>query len=99
MPLFFFDMDDRDPDQVGVDLPSVNEARNEATRLVSDMAKDHPETLWDRGEWRLTVTDDERLSLFQLVIVTIDAPVSTTAGHTPGTALVRKPDQMAGRSN
>lgn len=52
MARYFFDFEAEAPDEVGVDLPSFAAAREEAARLISDMAKDHPERLFADGAWQ-----------------------------------------------
>ena len=43
MPLFYFDVRDNDrllPDEDGLELPGVEEARHEAARALAEIAKD-----------------------------------------------------------
>lgn len=75
MSMYYFSIETETPDDVGVDLPSVDAARDEAARLISDMVKDHPERLWADGAWQLTVSDDQCLSLFQVTLAVTEAPV------------------------
>jgi hypothetical protein len=60
-----------------IDLPSVQDARREATKMACAAISENSDTFWRTREWQLTVTDERGLNLFSLLILAADAP----AGH------------------
>lgn len=73
VPKYFFHVEGG-PDDLGVDLPSIAEARLEAARYVGDMLRDDPNTFWNTGDLHMWVTDASGLTLFALRVTTTDAP-------------------------
>ena len=57
-----------------IDLSSVQDARREAAKMVCAAMTDHSDRFWRTREWQLTVTDENGLSLFSLLILAADAP-------------------------
>lgn len=68
MPRYFFHVEDhlRFPDEDGTFLRDLDAARIEAVRVAGAMLTDHAASFWDKGEWRVVVTDDRQLILFSL---------------------------------
>lgn len=73
MPRYFFDVKDgRDfPDVEGSIYADLSAARIEAVRYSGEILKDMPDRFWDFEEWTMTVSDDNRIPLFQLRFMTI----------------------------
>ena len=62
------------PDNDGVELSSLSEARIHAVRCASDYLRDRPEIVWLGEEFRIEVTNKSRRLLFTFVAVGVDAP-------------------------
>ena len=91
MPLYFFDIADANtaiPCQ-GAELSSLAEARCFALKYAGQVLCDQPASFWTDDEWVLTVSDEHHLTMFVIVISTLDAP----AAGQPATRRVI--DQMA----
>lgn len=75
MPHYFFHRLDGgfDPDQEGSDLKDEREARFEAIQFAAGTVKDHPEMVWDGGEMRVEVTDENGRVVTTVVVMAIDA--------------------------
>lgn len=76
MPRFFFHLDDGTPASIddGVELPDLGAAREMALRYLGQSLANGPDDFWSHGEWRLTVTDENRLTHFTLHVVATEAP-------------------------
>jgi hypothetical protein len=76
LPLYFFNVDDGDSDldSEGTELKNLAVAKCEAVKLAGRIICDAGDTFWDRAEWRLTVTDEKGLSLFELYILGTESP-------------------------
>ena len=74
MPTFHFHTDDQ-RDHDGTELPSLQAAKCEAVKVAGRVICDEADEFWDKAVWTLTVADDRGLTLFQLQIVGIEAPV------------------------
>ena len=85
MPRFYFHTENggSHPDEEGVVLSGLDEARHEAARALGEMVRDQPDTFWIQGGLRLTVTDDRGLVLFVLDAVPTIAPSGGTADDAP----------------
>lgn len=70
-----------DPDVVGHEIASISEARTMAVRYASEMLRDHPTVVWAGEDFRVEVTDDERLQLFTVIVLGIDAPVVAATSY------------------
>ena len=74
VPRFFFHANaDRDP--IGLELPSVAEAKREAILYAAGLISDLAASFWDSREFLLTVTDENGLTLLTLHLVGTEAPV------------------------
>lgn len=78
MPRFFFHVDDGEPfvDRQGTELPDMAAAREEAVRFAAALLRDQAERFWDMTEWRVRVTDDADLTLFDLTFFGTQAPAA-----------------------
>jgi hypothetical protein len=76
MPRFFFHLDDGTPASTdeSVELPDLGAARELALRYLGQSLSEGPSVFWSRGDWRLTVTDESRLTLFSVHVVATEAP-------------------------
>ena len=63
-----------DPDYDGLELASMDEARVEAVRFASAVMKDHPTLVWHGEDFRVEVTNENRMLLFTVVVVGVDSP-------------------------
>ncbi len=81
MPRFHFHLaDGRDyPDEEGIVLPSITDARRLALMYMSEVLRDAASQPLPEQDWLLEVTTEEGLTLFTLNMFGIDAPV--TGGH------------------
>lgn len=76
MPRFYFHSEDgrRFPDEVGTDLADVDAVRVEAVRVMADILKGNAEEFWNTRAWRLTVADENGLTLLMLDVSATLAP-------------------------
>lgn len=63
-----------DPDNEGIELANISLAREYAVRAAADYMHDHPEIVGLGDEFRLEVTNKDRLILFTLIVMGVDAP-------------------------
>jgi hypothetical protein len=72
---YYFHVRDRHsaPDEEGVEFPDVKAARAEAIRASGEMLRDCRSDLWDSGEWRMVVADQDGNTVFTLRITAEDA--------------------------
>lgn len=75
MPRYFFNIqkDNHVPDNVGVELKDLAEARTEAVRLMGEDLKDHPNALWNDEQWHVQVSDERGLILFTVYSTAIES--------------------------
>jgi hypothetical protein len=75
---FFFNLAGavHDPDNEGVDLPTLSDARIEAVRFVGELLKDRPQLVWMGDEVRVEITDGNQLLLFTVIAAGVDAPAA-----------------------
>lgn len=74
---FFHVHDGKDfEDLQGTELPDIRAARREAVRFACALLADDAGEFWDHGEWKLRVTDDRQLTLFELLFISIEAPAT-----------------------
>jgi hypothetical protein len=87
MPRFYFHTEDGgvQPDEDGVDVISMADARRQAVRMLGELLQEQPERFLEDGGLKLTVTDERGLVLFVLDASATDAP----AGAAPR---ARRPD-------
>ncbi len=64
----------RDPEQVGLELASLSDAKIEAARFVAELMRDRPEAVWQDEDLRVEVSDETGLLLFTIIVLGIDAP-------------------------
>lgn len=76
MPRYFFDRKDGgfDPDEDGTELRDLNAARIEAVNFAAGTIKDRPDYVWDGKEFRVEVSDANRLLLYTVVVLGIASP-------------------------
>ena len=76
MPRYHFHSADgsRDPDLEGTELENDQAAQQAAVAYAGAMLKDDPMLLWEKGSWRVEVTDEEGVLLFTVVTLAMDAP-------------------------
>jgi hypothetical protein len=73
--LFFFNLAGAvyDPDVVGVELPTLVEARSQAAIHAGELLRDRPGLAWEGEELRVEVTDENQLVLFTVIIFGVEA--------------------------
>ena len=76
MPRFFFHVADSVlvPDEEGTELADLAAARVEAVTVAGAMLRDHAPEFWNSGEWKVIVTDEDRLILFSICCQALAAP-------------------------
>jgi hypothetical protein len=86
MPRFFFNQIDGEykPDDEGLEFPSIDDARTEAVRYAGEVLCHQPGIIWQGDDFRIEVTDGDKLLLFTLIVVGVDAP---TGGRSTNSAL------------
>ena len=72
---FFFNLAGAiyDPDNEGVELPSMSAARTMAVQAAAELIRDRPELVWRGEEVRVEVTNSEQLVLFTVIVFGVDA--------------------------
>ena len=63
-----------DPDNDGHELDSIADARVAAVRFAGEYLRDNPEVAWTGDEFRVEVTNSDRLLLFTFIALGVDAP-------------------------
>ena len=68
MPRYYFDIVDGSEfiDTEGTELADLAAARIEAVRLSAEVLKEMPERFWHSALWKMTVLDEDRVTLFVL---------------------------------
>jgi hypothetical protein len=69
MPRYYFHVEDdqTDVDELGVELPNLETARNEAVRTAGEILRDGAaKSLWTGKPWRMWVTQSPAPSGFEL---------------------------------
>lgn len=66
-----------DPDNEGSEIGSSNEARAEAVRYAGEILRGHPALVWHGEDFRIEVTDDQRMLLFTVTVIGMDSPPTT----------------------
>ncbi len=64
------------PDNKGLELSSLSDARIHAVKFASDHLRDRPELVWLGDEFRVEVTGGDREMLFTFIAVGVDAPAA-----------------------
>lgn len=62
------------PDDKGVEIANMSDARIRAVRFANEHLNQRPELVWLGEEFRVEVTNDEGHLLFTFVAVGVDAP-------------------------
>jgi hypothetical protein len=75
-----------DEDRIGQELNSIDDARREAVRIVTEVLRDNPDAIWKGGEFRVEVTDKNRLVLFTVMVVGVDSAAVLLASSNDGSA-------------
>ena len=78
MPKFYFHTNGLE-DREGLQLKSVQVAKCEAMKLAGLIVCDDVTDIWENAEWTVTVTDERRLTLFELRVLGTDAPATVPA--------------------
>lgn len=76
---YFFHTEDGHtfPDEEGTELPDLQSACIEATKVLGEFMKERPREFWAHDYLSLRVTDDEGLILFSLQLsVTLSAAIN-----------------------
>ncbi|MFL6762449.1 MAG: DUF6894 family protein [Sphingomicrobium sp.] len=76
MARYYFNIDDGAgiEDTVGMELSSLAEAKCEAVSYAGRLICDHAGRFWNSGDWNMTVTNENGLSLFSLQLVGTESP-------------------------
>ena len=76
MPRYFFHVHDGSdfPDLQGTTLEDDNAARIEAVRFSGALLRQGAENFWNGQEWSMRVTDEEDLTLFELMFTATCSP-------------------------
>ena len=67
------------PDNEGLELAQLSDAREHAVRAAAEYIRDRHEIVWLGEEFRMEVTNGDRLILFTLIVVGVDAPAIRAA--------------------
>jgi len=86
MPRFHFHAEDGGgyPDEEGVELAGLSDARRQAVRMLGELLREQPDRFWEAGGLVLTVTDDRGLVLFVLDASATLAPAAGGSQHLRG---------------
>jgi hypothetical protein len=84
MPRYFYNVDDGAsiPDRDGIELADLKAAKCEAIKYAGRLICDAHTSFWHMDDWRLTVTNEDHLTLFTLIFASIDSPSSMAAQAT-----------------
>ena len=74
MARYFFQVHDGTdyPDEEGIELPSLQAARERAVRYAGELLLCSTPSFWDGGDWSMDVTNDQGLTLFTLHFAATD---------------------------
>lgn len=61
------------PDNEGVELDSLEDARCYAVKMIAEVLCTSPERYWEAETYRVTAADERGLTLFTVEIVSTDA--------------------------
>lgn len=94
MPRYFFHLADghRDFDEAGTELENDQAAQLAAVQFAGELLRHQPIELWQKGQWRVEVTDETGVLLFTIITLAIDAPTPKQQGG------LRRFDDKASRS-
>jgi hypothetical protein len=76
MPIYHFNVEDGGPmiPCDGEELKDIAAAKCEAIKMMGRLICDAPATFWDDAQWRMTVTNQDHLTLFELCFVGTESP-------------------------
>jgi hypothetical protein len=74
VPRFFFHVEGS-PDNLGLELPSIAQAKCEAARYAGHLLCDAADSFWATAEFNMQVANETGLVLFTITISGTDAPV------------------------
>jgi hypothetical protein len=79
---FFFNLAGavHNPDNEGIELASITEARTLAVQSAAELIRDRPEVVWKGEEFRVEVTDSNALVLFTVIVIGVNAPAAANIG-------------------
>lgn len=63
-----------EPDNKGLEIASMSDARIHAVKFAAEYLRDRPELVWLGEEFRVEVTGERRKTLFTFIAVGVDAP-------------------------
>ena len=86
MPRYFFHAADggREPDLKGTVLPDDAAAQYAAVQFAGETLRWNPKDIWNRGQWRVEVTDERGALLFTVITLAVDAPWQLPREPEPG---------------
>ena len=91
--LFFFNLAGAtyDPDVVGIELPSMADARIAAAVHAGELLRDRPGLAWEGEELRVEVTDANQLVMFTVIVFGVEsaAALGKTSGLRQATKALR----------
>lgn len=65
-----------DPDVIGMEMATIDEARIQAARFMGELIRDKPNLAWAGEEMRVEVTDESQLVLFTVITFGVDSPAA-----------------------
>ena len=76
MPRYFFNVVGAadDPDDEGIELPNISDARSACVRAAGEYLREHPEIVWSGDEFRIETRNASGLILFTFIALGVDAP-------------------------
>jgi hypothetical protein len=82
MPRYHFNVYDgaSSPDKEGIELADLTTARHDAVRLMGRLLLDDPDAVWGDDQWHLDVADGRGLTLFSLLLATVDNVATRAPG-------------------
>ena len=86
MPRFFFHTEDGEcfPDDEGVVLATIADAKRVAVQVLCDALKGRPQELWHTGAFRLICQNEDHLTLFHIEMTAILAAAFPLSAYPPG---------------
>ena len=85
MPRFHFHTEDGRcyPDEDGIELPTFEAARTQAVIVLGEVLKEQPELFLEHDCLRITVTDEDQLTLLTLDASATVSPAARALGLQP----------------
>ena len=63
-----------DPDDEGLEMATLSDARIAAAKFGGEYLRDRPQVAWAGDEFRIEVTNSDKLLLFTFIAIGVDAP-------------------------